>query len=426
MSDACLAIPPADSALIRLSTFLDCQADALGNAAFRGGTGTGILPGLLGTAMIIYVAVIGYRLIFNERTDTRFIVMAVVRLAMVMALMTSWNAFSTLVLRPAMAGPPDLAGQLLGSTATGLFGQESYPVRVQGILKKAHEVLAKETQNGQNGVPGQGPAAGQMSQSAAPPGAAAASTPSQPDGTGTAVKKPDSISDLGMAGWAFILVTIGLTGALRLVVGLLLGVSPLFLIAALFDNAQGLFEGWVKAVVGTAMATSGAMVSGMLLIQYSEGELARKIATPEAMLPVSDILALNTLVFGCAGFIMIMAGYILGSRFRLRAARAMAMDHGSSAVASTVSEISGSPRYVEPNAPATSPRTARMVGRIMSHPSDRGGREIVADGRLPISPVQTSRGGMTEASPSPFAHTSSSRRSTTVRKGPGATRREAR
>ena len=123
MSPTCEAPDPSLGVALRLSNYLDCLARVLGENGFQALAGGSLGASILSGLVTIFVALIGYRLIFGDTPGLRDGVGWTVRVGVVLALVTSWPAFQTLIYRVAVDGPQELAAIMLpasGLAADGL------------------------------------------------------------------------------------------------------------------------------------------------------------------------------------------------------------------------------------------------------------------------------------------------------------------
>ena len=119
---ACPAINDA-AYLSSVLAHVDCQALTLGESGYRALAQSGSIAGmLLGTALTLFVALFGYRLLLGETPGARDAVTAVVKVGIVLVLATSWPAFRTLAYDVALRGPAELAGAIGGPS--GLPGSD--------------------------------------------------------------------------------------------------------------------------------------------------------------------------------------------------------------------------------------------------------------------------------------------------------------
>jgi type IV secretion system protein VirB6 len=290
MTVMCAAPDPSVGVAYRLSAYLDCQARALGENGFQalaGGTiGTALLSGLI----TIFVALIGFRLMLGHAPNVRDGVGWMVRVAIVLALVTSWPAFQTLFYRVAVDGPAEIASVLL--PASGVAGEA-----IDGRIQQSYDLLRLGSTGGQATV------------------AAATDAPARPQQgvLGEAVPKTASL---------LVISTAGLIGALRIAIGFLLAVAPLAIMSLLFPATNGLFAGWLRAITGLALGLAGATVVTAIHLVALESELAhaQALGAAEAGL-MADPQALTTLVifFALVALITTLAAMRMGSALSLAA-----------------------------------------------------------------------------------------------------------
>jgi type IV secretion system protein VirB6 len=277
-----IACSPPDTGLgvaVRLAGYLDCQARALGENGFQAFIGGPAMASLLSGLVTIFVALIGYRLILGRTPDLRDGVGWAVRLGVVLALVTGWPAFQTLVYRVAVDGPVELAADLMPASGLPSDGLE---VRVQAAYDTMRLGWSSE------------PSAQASSQSGGEQDELATSVPSA---------SPDPRLGIGQAplpqtASLFVMSTVGMAGAFRMGVGFLLAVGPLAILALLFDGTLGLFSGWVRALGGTSLATLAATLVTAVHLVVVEGELAAAQTYAQGGVVGSvDAQALTTIVF---------------------------------------------------------------------------------------------------------------------------------
>lgn len=275
MTIAC-ALPDADIGVaLRLSSFLQCQAQALGENGFQALAGGPMVAGMLSGLVTIFVGLIGYRFILGSVPDLRDGIGWAVRLGMVLTLATGWPAFQTLIYRVAVDAPQELAAVLL--PATGLPADD-----LDSRIQQAYDTIRL----------------GSTTTLSSPAPDAATGQPQTP-GVGLQPQAP-SYAPLGQtalpqtASW-FVVSTLGITGALRLAAGFLLAIGPLAIMALLFDATLGLFVGWVRGLAGAALALLGATIVTALDLLLVESELAH-LQSVERGVSVIDPQGLTTIV----------------------------------------------------------------------------------------------------------------------------------
>ena len=297
MTVFCAAPDPASGVASSLTYYLDCQARALGENGFQALAGGPLGMSLLSGLITIFIALIGYRLILGETPNLRDGVGWMVRLGFVLALVTSWPAFQTLVYRVAVDGPVELADIVLpasGLPADGLDGrvQQAYDTIRLGSIGQQLQNLAT----------------------------AAAQNPTANPQTSALPQPYQFQPPMPQTASLFVLSTAGATGAFRIAIGFLLAVGPLAIMGLLFDATLGLFAGWIRALAGMALAALAALVVTAIDVVVVEGELAHLQALRLGGFGQSmDPQALTTvvIVFALVMLVSTLAAMRMTSAFRL-------------------------------------------------------------------------------------------------------------
>jgi len=296
----CQPLGPEAGFFQRMADFVDCQAQAIGAGGYQAlaapGSGFSLL---LTAALTLFVALYGYRMLFGQVPNIREAVLAIVKIGFVLALAASWPTYRTLVYDFALRGPAELAAQIGGGTAI--------PGSAGGLVPR---LQYQDWAFSSLAVAGVGDT---VTGVAAAPQAAPIAPPLAPGF--------DTLA-LGGARLVFLMSSLGSLAAVRLVAGLLLALGPLFILFALFGATRGLFEGWVRGLVGSVLGAVGvAILLGVelaLLEPWITDLLARRaagIAIPGAP---TELLAAS-LIFGFALLAVLFAAARVASGFRLPA-----------------------------------------------------------------------------------------------------------
>lgn len=302
MAIACGAPDASLGVAVRLAVYLDCQARALGENGFQALAGEPMMTGLLSGLLTIFVALIGYGLILGQTPSLRDGIGWAVRLGVVLTLVTSWPAFQALVYRVAVDGPGELAGVLL--PASGLPGQD-LDARVQA----AYDTMRL----GSAGL--DAPVEAQQ----VPLGVDSSGQPSQPPQTSPQGRGAGH-APLPQTASLFVVSTTGVAAAFRVAVGFLLAIGPLATLGLLFDATFGLFNGWVRALGGSALGLLAATVVTALDLLIVESELANLQTYSVGGIALAvDPQALTTIVllFGVVMLVAATAAVKVAGAFRL-------------------------------------------------------------------------------------------------------------
>lgn len=268
--------------------FVDCQAQTIGTAGYQAAAAPGSSLSLMLTGLItLFVAFQGYRLLFGETPGVREGVLAFLKIGLVLALATSWDAYRTLAYDVAMHGPADLAASA--------GGRAGLPGATGGLVERLQQV--NNAFIALNSI-GTGPNT--------------LATRSRTDASGQPVlvteanPEPPSIVGpfaLGTARITFLAATIAAYASVRLAAGLLLALGPFFIALLLFEGTRSLFEGWVRGLVA---AIIGAVAVTILLgveLALLEPWLATLLERRQAGLPIGGAtseLFVTALAFGLA------------------------------------------------------------------------------------------------------------------------------
>lgn len=347
MTLACIPVDADAGVVLRFAANAECAARTIGSDGFQAMTGGPVAAGLLSALVTIFVAIIGYRLVLGNAPSFDEGIGRVLRLGIVLALVTGWPAFQTLVYDTATRAPEELAAAIL--PAAGL-SPTSLPERVQAVYDAIRL--------GANGDPRltdpqQGALTGASSNQQN--GASAVATQQQPN------NGQPGLGALPQTASLFAVATIGTLAALHLAVGILLAVAPLAILALLFDGTLGLFNGWARALLGIALGGLAAtIVTAVMLIPIEQEVLRLQGWRGGGVFVVVDAQALPTLVLAgaMAMLVAVLAAVRMGSA--LRYAPGMAAGGGPVARHDRRSDL------VVPMAPQGAPggvRNVAMPGR---------------------------------------------------------------
>ena len=156
MIPACTAPPPTAGFLEGLLSYVDCQAQSIGANGYEALAAPGSTLSLLITGFLtLFVAFMGYRMLFGQTPSLRDGVLAMVKIGIVLALAMSWAAYRTLVYDVALRGPAELAATV-GQQA-GLPGAGAGLVERLGYADRNFVQLEVLGQGQPTVVPGQAP-----------------------------------------------------------------------------------------------------------------------------------------------------------------------------------------------------------------------------------------------------------------------------
>lgn len=288
----CDTIPTPESFAPSVLRFLDCQAQIIGAQGYGALASPGSTASILLTGMItLLIAFLGYRMLLGQTPTIREGVLTFVKIGLVLVFATSWPAYQILVYDIILRSPAELAATIGG--AAHLPGSGGGLVqRIDGI-DQALKILAIE---------GVGPL---------PLGADG--LPAMPSVPPPPFLGFDNFA-LGFARVIFLVSTIASFAVVRIVAGLLLALAPLFAAFLLFDGTRGLFAGWLKALIGTALGSLGIAITLGVALAFLEpwvaGLLARRGGGLDIVGAPAQLLAATTIFAIALAAVMIIVGRV--------------------------------------------------------------------------------------------------------------------
>lgn len=272
---------PAD--LSNVAAFMgaiDCQTTAYVESAYHGLFGdAGVLSAALTGALTIYVALYGYRLLLGgQGVAAPDLVKRFVAMGFILALSTNWPAYQTLFVSSVTGGADEVAGMM--SAATGGRGETAQTVALRldetlGAMTDLADAWSRNTPldpvSAQTAAPGQDPAV----------------IPSLSAPTRSAPMS--AVSMLWISATLLGVGSIGVIVTTKILLAFLLALGPVFLTLALFSGTRGLFEGWLRAIVGAALvlalsllATAAALTMIDPMVQAIADEQALGVNNPRS------------------------------------------------------------------------------------------------------------------------------------------------
>ena len=221
---------------------VDCAANAMAEAAFNNLFAEGgFLGPTLTIVLTIFVALFGYALITGRtRIGVASLTPKMVTLIFVVTFATSWFVFQQVFWNLAVLAPDFIATQLMQSdgSATIIFAD-----KLDAVMLALMEASGGDAMDANTSV-------------FSPPGL------------------------LWSGGTMLLLGTVGVLATSKIALAILMGLGPIFILAALFDSTRGLFTGWLKAVVFMALTPLFAVLGGSLMLELAVPVLSSLAATP--------------------------------------------------------------------------------------------------------------------------------------------------
>ncbi len=287
---------------------VDCQTRAFAEAGYSSLTSASSGFQLALTALLtIYVALVGYRMLFAsdgaKLSDAPGIALTI---GAILALVTSWATFQTLVFDVAAKAPHEIAAAVAAPLQANNSSLAADPVNG---LQEAYDQLARS-------AVAFGAAAGPNAKSYSSPAASAAEA-------------------LSMASGALFMTTAGVIAAATLAIGVLTAVGPVFIAMFLIPATRGLFSGWVRALGAASLTLLLAWLGAVLLLSVLEPwllTLAREQATSQLHAQTATSAAALVAVFSAGQVGLVIAACVMSFGFHVqRAATGVGRKLGPSA-----------------------------------------------------------------------------------------------
>jgi type IV secretion system protein VirB6 len=268
---------PTNAGLVDgLMTTVDCYVATFVHGVYRDLVGPGTLFASAFTVLLtIYIALVGYQLLLG-RGGLRVMDLPVMalKIGLILAFLTSWAAYQTVVFNFLFQGPSEIGGVLLNQIGQ-LGGDADVLTGLEGAFKQMTEAAsfyARQAGSTANLLQG-GPALGS--------------------------------GILWLSAVGLLLTTVGLVLAAKIILAFLLAIGPIFIGFFLFETTRGLFDGWLRTTLAFALAPLAATVFGaamLLMLQPFLDALATQIADGRfdmgAIITIAMIVAVFAIVMG--------------------------------------------------------------------------------------------------------------------------------
>lgn len=267
---------------------IDCQTRAYAQGGYEALTaGSGLFGAALTLLMTIYVALIGWRLLFApEGARLSEAPGAAIRIGAILVLVTNWSVFQTLVFDLADRAPVQIAAAV-AAPWTGAEGGRTLAAQPVAGLDRVHDELRRS--------------------------AVAFGVRAPPNAKGYASAEAASAEALALASDAVMVMSVGVVGGAKLAIGVLTAVGPVFIALALLNVTRGVFHGWVRALAGSALSLLVGWALLVLLLVVLSPWLAalaeqRELQALEPRFATS--IAALVLVFAVGQGILIVAAWV--------------------------------------------------------------------------------------------------------------------
>ena len=297
---ACAA--PADIGAIRavLAT-VDCQTRDFARLGYSSLTSAHSPFQLALTAILtIYVMVLGYRLMFGGDVRLSDSPGIALKIGAVLALVTNWSVFQTLIFDLAARAPVEIAAAI----AAPIQNRSDLANDPVDGLQAAYDQLTV--------------AAGAFAKSVTV--ADASNPPTAATGDPDAGRAAHTSEALNAAATAVFLSSAGLVSIATVAIGVLTAAGPLFVALFLFLETRGLFVGWVRALATAAFALLSTWTLAVLMLDALDpwlAELLQQLASGHPDTQTAMTAAFIVYVFTASQFGMIVLGTIAAVGLRL-------------------------------------------------------------------------------------------------------------
>ncbi|MGH6909915.1 MAG: type IV secretion system protein [Phenylobacterium sp.] len=368
MSAACSGLV-GDGIIRGVLGAVDCETRNFTEAGYSALTSSSSTFQVALTALLtIYVALVGYRMLFASSgarlSDAPGIAL---RIGAILALVTSWATFQTLVFDVAARAPLQIAGIVAGPIQGSVSSLASDPV---AGLQAAYDQITQSAVIF-------GKIAGNAAKAYSSPEAAAAEA-------------------LSAASGVLFMTTAGVIAAATLSIGVLTAVGPLFIAMFLIPATRGLFTGWVRALAAAALTLMLGWLGITLLLSVLEPwliTLAREQQAHQIVPQTATSTAALVFVFGAGQVALLVGACVMAFGFRMPRAAAAGVGRKVSATAPAAAAQAG--------AENVSSRAQRLAFDLQREPSIAASRarpmEIAAatsaGGRRDVYTTQPTRLG---------------------------------
>lgn len=291
MAAACAAVQP-DAELVKgLLSSVDCNVRSMTEAAYGSlAQPNSPMAAALTVMLTLYIAFIGYRLLIG-RAPLRVsdFTLTALKLGVVLALATSWPTYQQLVFDTLFIGPEQLAGGMMDAVQPAAGSVTP----LEGLQAAYDEMLVSAEFYSKRSLGLASPLQG---------------------GTAWAAMALNSSALLTL------MISLGVVLAAKIVLGLLLGLGPMFVAFLLFDATRGLFEGWLRAAIALALAPLLAIFGLVVQLSFIEPHLLRlaELRTQGLVdLAPANAIFLLTLVSSGVSLALAVSVGVIAAGFRL-------------------------------------------------------------------------------------------------------------
>jgi type IV secretion system protein VirB6 len=252
----CAAIDATAGSAVTMINIVDCYMQSTVQAGYANLLGPGSVFGYaLTIALTVYVAIVGYRLIFGRSTlSMGEMAPRMLLIGAVLALTSNWATYQMLVYDVLTDGPQEIVSAINPSSSQGSSVNQRVDM-LSGRMVDLADAWTEFDAQPQNAAPDAAVMAEQKGEADILP----------PTVTGiTAIIAPkDSLGPnmLMLSALLLVLASAGVLVVAKIILGLLLLLGPLFAVLGLFAGTRGLTLGWARAAVLMALVPVMAIIT---------------------------------------------------------------------------------------------------------------------------------------------------------------------
>jgi type IV secretion system protein VirB6 len=369
----CPTIDPQIGTAQTLIQSVNCHVEASVANSYGAlmGPGGG-LKGALTAALVIYVAVLGYRFMLGRsRLSMGDLVPRMLLIGALLALTTSWATYQTLVYDVLTDGPEELTQMV----TRGQVPNRNVAERVDIVSKRLTDV-ANDWGKGPLGIVAPVGPQSSIAEAANTARARAEAAGANPLPATTATT-PSTLSSNPFSSapnylsWSAMLLTLTAAGSIAItkaLLGLLLALGPAFALFALFESTRGLAVGWARAALFLAFVPLLATLTSLAMLAMLE-PMALRLANDAArgIFSLNSALAIFIAVLVMTGIAllavrvagMMVSGWVISLKDGLANP-----GHGGAGAAFAHAQLGVGATMPGPIAATSQPRVDQMVQAI--------------------------------------------------------------
>ncbi len=253
---SCTAINPAAGSAETMVNTVDCYMQSNVQAGYASLLGQGsVFSYALTIALTLYVAIVGYRLIFGRSSlSMGEMVPRMLLIGAVLALTSNWATYQVLVYNVLTDGPQEI----VSAVNPGAGKTASLTARIDVLSGRMVDLADAWTEFDAR------PDAAPPADPATPPAATDPQALPAPVATASAFVLPkDSLGPnmLLISALLLVLASAGVLVVAKIILGILLVLGPIFAALGLFVSTRGLTLGWARAAVLMALVPVMAMMT---------------------------------------------------------------------------------------------------------------------------------------------------------------------